>query len=74
LTLPTGYNQYTETLTFTPVTASLAPAGRRLDFEAGYRLFSGRAGAVDVNVIHQTFGGFDLPAATTALVRGSFDF
>ena len=74
LMLPTGYNQYTEVLTFTPVTASLAPDGRRLDFEAGYRLFSGEIGAVDVNVIHQTFGGFDAPAATTALVRGNFEF
>ena len=72
--LPTGYNQYTEVLTFTPVTASLAPDGRRLDFEAGYRLFSGEIGAVDVNVIPQTFGGFDAPAATTALVRGNFEF
>ncbi len=74
LILPTGFDQQTETLIFTPVTASLAPEGRRLDFEAGYRLFAGPLGAIDVNVIHQTFGGYDLPAETTALLRSRFDF
>jgi len=72
--LPTGFDHVTETLLFTPATASLAAEGRRLDFEAGYRLFSGPLGAVDINLIHQTFGGYDIPAETSALIRSRFDF
>lgn len=74
LMLPTAYNPYTEEVFFSPATASLAPDGRRLDFEAGYRLFSDENGVIDVNLIHQTFGDFDLEAQTTALLRGRFDF
>ncbi len=74
LLLPTGFDQATETLIFTPVSASLAPEGRRLDFEAGYRLFAGPLGAVDLNLIHQTFGGYELAPETTALIRSRFDF
>jgi len=74
LMLPTGFDQLTESLIFTPVSASLAPDGRRLDYEAGYRLFSGETGVIDVNLIHQTFQGFNLPAETAALLRGSFSF
>lgn len=74
LMLPTGFDHETETLIFTPVTASLAAEGRRLDFEAGYRLFAGPIGAVDINILHQTFGGYDIPAETTAMVRSRFEF
>ncbi|PQA88566.1 S8 family peptidase [Hyphococcus luteus] len=74
LMLPTGFDQKTETLIFTPVSASLAPQGRRLDFEAGYRLIAGPLGAVDINVLHQTFGGYGLSPETTALIRSRFDF
>lgn len=72
--LPTGFDRETETLVFTPAAVSLAAEGGRYDFEAGYRLFAGPLGAVDVNLIHQTFGGHDIPAETTALVRSRFDF
>ncbi|WP_428406946.1 S8 family peptidase [Hyphococcus sp.] len=74
LMLPTAYDPYTEEFFYSPVTASLAAAGRRLDFEAGYRLFSDESGVIDVNLMHQTFGGYDLDAQTTALLRGRFDF
>ena len=74
LMLPTGFDHATETLIFTPVSASFAADGRRLDFEAGYRLFAGPLGAVDINVLHQTFGGYDIPAETTALVRSRVAF
>jgi hypothetical protein len=74
MTLPTDFDPYAETLTFTSVRAPLAPNGRRLDFEAGYRLFAGNRAAFDINVIHQAFGGLDAPALTTFVLRSGFQF
>ncbi|WP_411816541.1 S8 family peptidase [Hyphococcus sp. DH-69] len=74
LLLPTAFDQASQVLTFTPTRASLAADSRRLDFEASYRLLSSEFGAIDLNLIHQTFGAFDLPDQTTALVRSKFSF
>jgi len=74
LALPTAFDKYTEVLTFTDVVAPLGAEGRRLDFEAGYRLIAGPLGAIDINLLHETFGGYDLPAETTALIRSRFAF
>lgn len=74
LLAPTGFDQRTETITYTALRAPLSAEARQLDIEAGYRLLSGPLGAVDMNIIHQTFGQFDLPPQTTALIRGQFRF
>ncbi len=74
LTLPTAFDKTTETLIFSPVTASLAPAGRRFDFEAGYRLYAIDGAALDVNLLHQTFSGTGAPGLTTIVVRSGFAF
>lgn len=74
LMLPTSYDPLTDSLRFTPITASLAPAGRRLDLEMGYRLFSGASSVVDFNILHQTFSEYEVPAQTTVLIRSRFDF
>jgi hypothetical protein len=74
LTLPTGFNKQTEAMSFETVSAPLAFAGRRLDFEAGYRLQNGPLGALDINLIYQTFGAYETPAATTLIVRSGFGF
>ncbi len=74
LTLPTGFDKLTETLFFETVSAPLALKGRRLDFEAGYRFYAGPLGAMDLNVIHQTFGAIDTPAATSLIIRRGFGF
>ncbi len=74
LTVPTGFNKQTEALSFETVSAPLAFAGRRLDFEAGYRLPNGPLGALDINLIHQTCGAYETPAATTLIVRSGFGF
>ncbi len=74
LTLPTGFNKQTEALSFETVSAPLAFAGRRLDFEVGYRLQNGPLGALDINIIHQAFGAYETPAAITLIVRSGFGF
>lgn len=74
LRLPTAYDPLADELTFTTTRASLASEGRQYDLEAGYRLFMGPLGAVDVNVVHQRFAENALPPATTVLLRSGFDF
>ena len=74
LRLPTAYDPLTDELAFTATEASLASRGRQYDLEAGYRLFAGPLGAVDVNLVHQRFAEDALPPATTLLLRGGFDF
>jgi len=74
LTLPTGFDKLTETLSFEEISAPLAFEGRRLDFEAGYRLYAGPLGAMDINVIHQTYGATETPGVTTLVLRSGFVF
>ena len=74
LTLPTAYDPLADQLTFTARRASLASEGRQYDLEAGYRLFMGPFGAVDVNVVHQRFAENAASPETTVLLRGGFDF
>ena len=72
VTLPTSYNPFTDAIAYTTRRAALAPDGRQYDIEAGYRLFMGPFGTVDVNVIHQLFAD-ETDAATTLFLRGGFD-
>ncbi|NNE42335.1 MAG: S8 family serine peptidase [Marinicaulis sp.] len=73
-TLPTGFDKITEEIIFSSRRTPLAPERRQLDFEAGYTLRAGPLGDIDFNLIHQTFGEAGIAPATTALVRGGFDF
>ena len=72
VTLPTAYDPFTDTIAYTTRRAPLSPDGRQYDIEAGYRLFMGPFGTVDVNVIHQLFAD-ETEAATTLFLRGGFD-
>ena len=74
LTLPTGFDKQREILSFEEIAVPLGVEGRRLDFEAGYRVHTGRLGVFDLNLLHQTFGAQDVPAATTFLLRSGFTF
>ncbi len=74
MTLPTGYNQFTETLSFSTIVAPLAAPQGRYDFEAGYRLHVGQLGSVDLNLIHQTFAQPEIKGSTTLIMRSGFKF
>ncbi len=74
MTLPTGYNQFTDTLSFSTLASPLAPDDGRLDLEAGYRLHTSQLGSVDLNLIHQTFADSTMPDLTTLLLRSGFRF
>ena len=74
LALPTDFNKWTETLIYSAVKAPLGFDGRRLDLEAGYRFDLAPFGAFYLNVAHQTFGGLDLPAQTSVMLRNGLRF
>ena len=74
LTLPTEYNPLTDQIIYTTTRASLAQEGRQYDLEAGYRLFMGPLGALDVNLIHQLYADEAQSAATTLVLRSGFSF
>lgn len=74
ITLPTAYDQLTETLSYSTIAAPLAAAGGRLDFEAGYRLYMGRLGSIDLNLVHQSFALGDIEHSTTLILRSGFRF
>ncbi|NNE40775.1 MAG: hypothetical protein HKN14_07640, partial [Marinicaulis sp.] len=68
------FDKITEETIFSSRRTPLAPERRQLDFQAGYTLRAGPLGDIDFNLIHQTFGEAGIAPATTALVRGGFDF
>lgn len=74
LTLPTGFDQITETFSYSSIATPLASESGRLDFEVGYRLYMGRLGSFDLNVIHQTFAPAEIDAATTLILHSGFRF
>ena len=74
MVLPTGYDQRTETLSFSAFAAPLAAKGGRLDFEAGYALPIKGFGSVDLNLIHQTFAPVGTRGSTTLILRSGLQF
>ncbi len=74
MTLPTGFDQLTEALSYSSIAAPLKTESGRLDFEAGYRLYMGRLGSIDLNLIHQTFAPAEMEAATTLILHSGFRF
>ena len=74
MTLPTGFDQLTETLSYSTIAAPLTSNSGRLDFEAGYRLYMGRLGSIDVNVIHQSFAPAEIKATTALILHSGFRF
>ena len=74
LVLPTGYDPLADQILYTATRASLAQEGRQYDLEAGYRLFLGPLGAVDVNLIRQLYADEAQDPATTLVLRSGFSF